>query len=87
MAKAGLVTLALALLLPWSFGYWLQTRTFGPVNRPVLLEAGKVQTEYFTINLREDYHVRLDVQQTTTTGRMRSAYSGGGRTAIGRCTG
>ncbi len=60
LVKAGLVTLALALLLPWSFAYWLKTRTFEPVDKPVLLEAGKIQREDFELNLREDYHIRLE---------------------------
>jgi biopolymer transport protein ExbD len=61
LAKAGLVTLALALLLPWSFLYWLKTRTFEPVDKPVFLEAGKVQREDFELNLNEDYSVRIEL--------------------------
>src|SRR6266850_8081446 len=61
LARAGLITLALALLLPWSFAYWLKTRTFEPVDKPVLLEAGKIQREDFELNLREDYSVRIEL--------------------------
>ena len=61
LAKAGLVTLALALLLPWSFLYWLKTRAFEPVDKPVALEAGKVQKEDFELNLRGVYSVRLEL--------------------------
>jgi len=61
LAKVGLIAVALALLLPWSYGYWLETRRFVPVDKPVSLEAGKIQTEQFQINLREDYNVQIDV--------------------------
>jgi biopolymer transport protein ExbD len=60
-AKVGLVALAVALLVPWSYGRWLKTRTFEPVDKPILLEVGKVHTERFEINLREDYNVQIDV--------------------------
>jgi biopolymer transport protein ExbD len=61
LAKGGLVTLALALLLPWSYAHWLRTRTFEPVDKEGKMEAGRVQTESFEINLREDYNVQIDV--------------------------
>lgn len=61
LAKVGLVALALALLLPWGYAHWLKTRTFDPVDKAVMLEAGRVHTEDFEINLREDYHVQIDV--------------------------
>ena len=61
LAKVGLIALALALLLPWSYSCWLKTRTFEPVDRPVSLEAGKVQREDFELNLREDYSVRIEL--------------------------
>src|ERR1700694_4922989 len=61
LAKVGLVALALALLLPWGYVHWLKTRTFELLDKPVLLEVGRVQTEDFEINLREDYHVQFDV--------------------------
>jgi len=60
LAKVGLVALALALLLPWGYTYWLRTRTFEPVDKAVLLETGRIQTVDFEINLREDYSVRID---------------------------
>jgi biopolymer transport protein ExbD len=61
LVKAGLVALALALLLPWSYSYWLKTRTFEPVDKPVSLEARKVQREEFELNLSEDYSVRIEL--------------------------
>ena len=41
--------------------YWLTTRTFEPVNRPVKLEGSRVQSVAFSVNLREDYSVRINV--------------------------
>ncbi len=61
LAKVGLIALALAILLPWSYSQWLKTRKFELADKPVLLEAGRVQTESFEINLREDYNVQIDV--------------------------
>lgn len=61
LAKVGLVALALALLLPWGYVHWLRTRTFEAVDKEVKVEAGRVQTESFEINLREDYNVQIDV--------------------------
>jgi len=57
----GLFTLALALLVLWGYAHWLNTRTFTLVDKPVLLEAGRIQTENFEINLREDYLVQIEV--------------------------
>jgi hypothetical protein len=42
----GLVTLALALLLPWSFLYWLKTRAFEPVDKPASLERKGTQRRF-----------------------------------------
>lgn len=61
LAKVGLIALALALLFPWSYGYWLEKRTFEPLDKPVSLEPGKIQTEDFELNLREDYSVRIEL--------------------------
>jgi biopolymer transport protein ExbD len=61
LAKVGLIALVLALLLPWSYSYWLKTRTFKLVDKQVLLETGRVRTEEFEINLREEYLVQLEV--------------------------
>jgi biopolymer transport protein ExbD len=61
LAKVGLIALALAILLPWAYAHWLKTRTFELVDKAVLLETGRVQTEDFEINLREDYLVQIEV--------------------------
>jgi biopolymer transport protein ExbD len=42
-------------------GEWLKTRTFEPVNVPISLEVGQIETRAFEINLREDYWVYVDV--------------------------
>lgn len=65
LVKVGLIALALALLLPWGYAYWLKTRTFEPIDKPVLLEAGRIQTEDFEINLREVYHVQIEVDYSS----------------------
>jgi biopolymer transport protein ExbD len=61
LAKAGLIILAMALLVPWVYAHWLKTRTFEPVDKAVKLEAGRVYTEDFEINLREEYLVQIEV--------------------------
>jgi hypothetical protein len=61
LAKVGLVALTLAILLPWGYAHWLKTRTFELIAKAVLLDAGRVQTEEFEINLREFYRVQIDV--------------------------
>ena len=55
------MALAVALLVPWGYAYWLKTRTFKLIDKQVLLETGKVQREEFEINLREEYLVQLEV--------------------------
>jgi biopolymer transport protein ExbD len=65
LAKVGLVALTLAILLPWSYANWLKTRAFDPVDKAVTLEAGKIQTENFKINLREVYHVQIEVDYSS----------------------
>ncbi|HEV2196644.1 MAG TPA: hypothetical protein VGR55_13755 [Candidatus Acidoferrum sp.] len=39
--------------------YWFTTRTFEPVDMPIRLDQGKVQTGVFEINLRETYYVNV----------------------------
>ncbi len=59
LAKAGIVVAVLAVLVSWGTAHWLRTRTFDPLNMPVTLEAGKLQTAEFEINLREEYSILL----------------------------
>jgi biopolymer transport protein ExbD len=65
LAKVGFIALALALLVPWGYAHWLKTRTFKLVDKPVLLEAERIQTEDFEINLREFYHVQIEVDYSS----------------------
>lgn len=60
----GITAILVAILVPWGYGHWLKTRTFEPVGKAVTLEAGRVYTEDFEINLREIYHVQIDVDYT-----------------------
>ena len=61
LAKAGLVAVMVAILLPWTFNRWVKSRSFEPVNMLVSLEAGKVQVVEFAINIRESYSVRMEM--------------------------
>jgi biopolymer transport protein ExbD len=61
LAKVGLVATILAVALSWGYGHWLKTRTFEPVDKAVTLEAGRIQTEQFELNLREEYGVQVEV--------------------------
>src|SRR5258708_22106544 len=65
LAKVGLVALTMAILWPWRYANWLKTRAFDPVDKAVTLEAGKIQTENFKINLREVYHVQIEVDYSS----------------------
>jgi hypothetical protein len=40
--------------------YWMNSRTFFPVNRPISLARGLVKVRPFKINLRSNYEVRID---------------------------
>lgn len=40
--------------------YWMETRSLEPVNMPVSLEAGKLQTLDFEITLRDEYGIWLN---------------------------
>jgi biopolymer transport protein ExbD len=59
LVKAGVVSILLAVAVFLMTGYWLDTRTFKPVGLLVSLEAGKIQTVDFAINLWEHYTVDL----------------------------
>jgi biopolymer transport protein ExbD len=48
-------------LLPLGTGRWLKTLRFQPVNVPVSLLVGHIQTTEFETNLRGDYNVQFDV--------------------------
>jgi len=61
LAKVALLLTVVALLgFFWSV-WWLNSRIFTPVDMPVSLEPGTIKTPPFTINLREDYWVSIDL--------------------------
>ena len=59
--KIGGGALLLAVVVFSLSSYWLTTRTFEPVNMPVKLEAGRIQSAEFPINLQENYTVGINV--------------------------
>lgn len=61
LVKVGGGAILLAVIVYSLTLYWLTTRTFEPVDMPVKLEAGRIQSVEFAINLREDYSVRVNV--------------------------
>ncbi|HEX4543700.1 MAG TPA: hypothetical protein VH114_11075 [Candidatus Acidoferrum sp.] len=59
LAVLGTAMILVALLVFWMAAHWEETRSFEPVNMPVLLEAGKIQSTDFEINLRDEYGIQL----------------------------
>jgi biopolymer transport protein ExbD len=68
--RAGIITVIAAALLSWGTTLWLKTRTFDPVNMPVVMGTGKIQTVQFEINLREVYQVDLSVDHDSVCSRV-----------------
>ena len=60
LAKTGLFVLTIAFLLHWGFGNWVKSIWFMPVNMPVSLPVGHVQSTEFETNLSADYWVAFD---------------------------
>ncbi len=56
-----IILCAAGFSLYFGFKHWLDTRTFEPLNIPVLLSPGHVRTGNFYINLRELYYINVDV--------------------------
>jgi biopolymer transport protein ExbD len=65
MLKVGFALSAVACLAFWSATHWLNTRTFEPVNLPVTLGTGTVQTVQFEVNLSEIYAIDLQMDAST----------------------
>ena len=61
LVKAGLAAIAMAVLAAWGTSAWLRTRVFAPMDRAISLEARRIETGEFEINLREDYWVYVAV--------------------------
>jgi hypothetical protein len=64
LAKAGAAIMLGAVLLFWGTGHWLGTRAFEPVNMPIALGAGQINTENFEINLRRHFDVFIDLDNS-----------------------
>jgi hypothetical protein len=43
--------------------YWMDTRTFVPVDMPISLAAGHIRTGLFRINLKDSYSINIDTAQ------------------------
>lgn len=57
LATIGLLVFVTAICVLWGTNHWVQTRTFDPVDMPVSLQPGRIQTGAFEINLPESYEV------------------------------
>jgi biopolymer transport protein ExbD len=57
LVRAGLGAIAMAVVAAWGTSAWLKTRVFAPVDMAISLEAGRIESGEFEINLREDYWV------------------------------
>jgi len=68
LVQAGIVAFLLAVIVCSLSWYWFATRTFEPVNMPVKLEAEKNQAVEFSINLREEYSVRISADYGVDNG-------------------
>jgi hypothetical protein len=53
----------IGIVMPISYRHWLTTRTFAPLDIPVSLSRGHIKTSEFYINLREQYLVRLAIDE------------------------
>jgi len=51
--------------------------SFEPVNVPIAFEAGRFESN-FQINLREDYYMRIELDDVRTTGRATTRKSATG---------
>src|SRR5215472_17370314 len=69
LVKAGIIAILLAVTVFSLSLYWLTTRTFEPVNIPVKLEGGKIQSVAFRVNLQEDYRVSVNGDYSWTEGK------------------
>jgi biopolymer transport protein ExbD len=59
LAQSGAAIMLAAVLLFWETGLWLNTGTLKPVDMTISLDAGRIQTGDFGINLREKFQVYI----------------------------
>ncbi len=59
LATAALICVLAAITLPPGWEWWVQTRTWVPVEMPISLAAGHVKTPEFSINLASKYEVQI----------------------------
>src|SRR6185312_13245028 len=58
-----------------SIQHWMATRTFVPVDMPVSLAPGRIKTGPFNINLRDEYSIWIDLDETVPFDATCNAYS------------
>ena len=66
--RIGLLCLSAAFILPTGWGWWVDSRSWSPLEVPISLTAGHIKRE-FTINLNSTYEVQilLDEQADSPT--------------------
>jgi len=65
-AGIAVALIALGIAAPVGYRHWLGTRTFSPLDLPVSLSQGRIETTDFYINLREQYFVGIDIDYPFT---------------------
>ncbi len=60
----GAIFVVTTVLVIWATESWLTTRLFEPVNLPISLRTARIETN-FQINLREDYRMLIDLDDST----------------------
>jgi hypothetical protein len=65
LAQSGAAIMLAAGLLFCGTGHWLNTRTFKPVDMAISLDAGRIQTGDFGINLHEKFQVYILLDPST----------------------
>jgi hypothetical protein len=59
LAQSGAAIMLAAVPLFWGTDHWLNTRTFKPVDMTISLDALRIPTGDFGINLRETFQVYI----------------------------
>src|SRR5207237_1013743 len=75
-SRVGLVIIVLTIPPPLVTAHWLKIRKFQPVNMPVLLPVGHVETTVFETNLRGDYFVNFEVDYEISYRATRALFRG-----------
>ena len=60
----GFCLVAVGVLTFGGWALWSATRTYIPVNMPIPMAVGHVQTPEFAVNLNMPYNIRIEAQKT-----------------------